>query len=99
MEERNIKIDLKKADQNGGDPLMYTLKLKEKKTAAVRPRSARNQFGAPYSHLPKDKTLTQKIKLNLSGGNLMVKTGGGHQQLLEFLEQRGYFYGSTYDNI
>lgn len=98
MEEKNIKIDLKRANPSGGDQFMYTLRLKERKTSAVRPRSARNQFGAPYSHLPKDKTLTQKIKLNLSGGNLMVKTGGGHQQLLEFLEQRGYFHGSSYEN-
>jgi len=27
---------------------------------------------------------------------LMVKTGGGHQQLLEFLEHKGYFHGSAY---
>lgn len=99
LEEKNIKISLKKSYPHGGDQFIYSLQLKERKTSAVQPRSARNTFGAPYSHLPKDHTLQAKVKLSLSGGQLMVQTGGGYKQLLEYLEQRGYFYGSHYAEI
>ena len=42
---------------NNGDPFIYLLELPESKTSGLKPRSARNRFGAPYSHLPKDKIL------------------------------------------
>lgn len=79
LEEKNIKISLKKSYPHGGDQFIYSLQLKERKTSAVQPRSARNTFGAPYSHLPKDHTLLTKVKLSLSGGQLMVQTGGGYK--------------------
>ena len=27
---------------------------------------------------------------------LMVQTGGGHKNILDFLEHKGFFYGSPY---
>lgn len=80
----------------GNDPYLYQIELPEQKTSGLRARSARNRFGAPYSHLPQDKVMMTKIKLSLSGGNLMVQTGGGYLDILEFLEHKGYFYGSKY---
>lgn len=93
LKERNAKVTIKKL--NLKDPFVYQVTLNDAITSAVMPRSARNQFGAPYSHLPKDKTLSQKVKLNMSSGNLYVQKGGGHQLLVDFLEQKGYFYGSN----
>jgi len=96
LADKNIDLTFTKLNLNG-DPYIYQMELKNSKTAAVKPRSSRNRFGAPYSHLPKDKVLTQKVKLSLSGGQLMVQTGGGYKSLIEFLEHKGYFYGTQYD--
>ena len=70
LADRNIRINFKKVQ--GADPFIYQLEFPESKTSALMPRSARNRFGAPYSHLPTDKILRKKLKLNLSGGVLMV---------------------------
>ena len=77
LEERNIRINLKKCP-TGGDHSIFQLELPEGKTSGLRPRSSRNRYGAPYSHLPQDKALMQKVKLSLSGGQIMVKQGGGY---------------------
>jgi len=69
--------------------------LPEARTTGLRPRSSRNRFGAPYSHLPQDKVMTQKVKLSLSGGQLMVQTGGGYKQLLEYFDDKGFFQGTS----
>ena len=69
LEERNIYISIQKSKTTGvKDPFMYDLTLPEGKTSGLRARSARNQYGAPYSHLPTDKVMSVKVKLSLSGG-------------------------------
>lgn len=94
LADRNIRINFKKVA--GTDPFIYQLELPEYKTSGLMPRSARNRFGTPFSHLPTDKILRQKLRLNLSGGTLMVQTGGGHKNILDFLDHKGFFYGSPY---
>ena len=93
LEEFNIKINLKKST-TGNDQSIFQLELPEGKTSGLRPRSTRNRFGAPYSHLPQDRTVVQKVKLSLSGGQIMVKQGGGYTQIAEFLESKGFFSNS-----
>ncbi len=51
LKEKDIKLILKKIDGNG-DPFIYQVELPEPKTSGLRPRTSRNRFGAPYSHLP-----------------------------------------------
>ena len=58
LKEKNVNINLRKSDINNSDPFIYQLELPEPKTSGLKPRSARNRFGAPYSHLPKDKILS-----------------------------------------
>lgn len=48
--------------------------------------------------MPKDKQLTMKVKLTLSGGNLMVIAGGGCKSLLDFMEHKGLFVNSKLDD-
>ena len=92
LEEKNIRINITKASTVGvKDPFIYNLDLPEAKTSGLRARTARNKFGAPFSHLPTDKNLSVKVKLSLSGGQLMVKQGGGFILFLEFLENKGFF--------
>jgi len=96
LRERNITVSLKRVSEK--DPFIYMLELTQAKTSQLRSRQARTSQGGPYSHIPKDRFLKQKVKLGLSGGQLMVQRGGGYQQLLEFMEHKGYFYGSSYED-
>jgi hypothetical protein len=94
LEDRNIKINIQRSKNVGvKDPFIYDLVLPEGKTSGLRARSARNQYGAPFSHLPTDKVMSVKIKLSLSGGQLMVKSGGGYVLFIEYLENKGFFKG------
>ena len=69
LEEKNVRLNIAKGKTTGvNDPFIYHLQLPEAKTSGLRARSARNKFGAPYSHLPTDKFLSVKVKLSLSGG-------------------------------
>ena len=96
-EQSGLIISLKRVEEGSrGDPCIYRLTLPEGKTSGLKPRSARTRFGAPYSHLPTDKALTMKVKLSLSGGVLMVQTGGGYKDILEFLEHKGFFASSQH---
>ena len=96
LEDRSIYIQIQKSKTTGvKDPFMYDLVMPETKTSGLRPRSARNRFGAPYSHLPQDRVISVKVKLSLSGGLLMVKSGGGYVLFLEYLENKGFFQGAT----
>jgi hypothetical protein len=90
LEENNIKINMKKFS-GGNDPYIYQLDLPEGKTSGLKARSSRNRYGAPYSHLPQDRALNMKVKLSLSGGQIMVKQGGGYTQIMDFLDNKGFF--------
>lgn len=94
LEECNIKINLKKCTTAGQDNSIFQLELPDGKTSGLRPRSTRNRYGAPYSHLPQDRAVVQKVKLSLSGGQIMVKQGGGYTQIADFLESKGFFNNS-----
>lgn len=54
MADRDIHINLKKLEDQ---QFVYLIELPEAKTSGLRPRTARNRFGAPYSHLPQDRNL------------------------------------------
>ena len=73
---------------------MFVIELPDKKTSCLIPRSEKTPLGTPFSHLPSDKALSVKVKLSLSGGQLFVKKGGGCQAMLDFLDQKGFFYGT-----
>ena len=56
LQENDAKVALTKAETK--DQFIYHLSLTEPKTSKLRPRSAVNKYGAPYSHIPKDRVLS-----------------------------------------
>jgi hypothetical protein len=54
LREHDINLSIIKVGDSAG---LYQIELPEQKTSGLRARSARNRFGAPYSHLPQDKTM------------------------------------------
>ena len=81
-----VHIELRR--EPGKDPMIYALSLPGGRVQTIRPHTA--HYGIPGV---KDNTLRTRVKLSLSGGMLMVQRGGGYQDILEFLEKKGYLAG------
>ena len=87
LHDCNAKVSITKLESK--DPCMYQITLDEPRISTIRPSSASAHL-IGLNYLPKERFLSHRVRLMLSGGNLMVNSGGGAKLLVEFLEHKGY---------